>query len=302
MPLAPAKLPVDCVVPMSNPDEIQNVHKDKGGFVERLNVEQIIFGTAFALSGYLVAFFFEFGYFSYFDIPFYLIDINVTLIIIPYIFVLLSILMFIYYMNTVNVVVFFSDYIPRLARLFIKTTLFLIISIVGIFLLILLSPKELIWVLAANFISITIFYLFPFGRTNIHSFDFGLKKYQEEFGDRDPVVSILGRRVCLLVVLLVIICSLSFSAGRSGALFERKVYLVQNATYEVVLRIYLDRYIAVPYSDVGSNKISQIIVQPTSGAVFIEKSIDDLNIGRKHTIYHSILRSAFIVRLYLKYL
>lgn len=217
------------------------------------NDRRISEGILLALSSagaYLFAFYYEKGYASVFNIPVSFIDVSLTSILTLSAVIIGLILLILPFINMFS---FFTvgRTNPVLQRAIAPVVLLFIFLFVQIYFFGIAGLKDSY--LALIFLGILIFLslIFPLavqsGKTYINKLE-AQEKTEQQFVDVFSLIRIkFGKEALLVVVVFFLGMYLSSSAGKSEAI-KQEEFLVTNTTPElVVLRIYGDNLVCVPF-------------------------------------------------------
>lgn len=259
-----------------------------------LSFRQVLFAAIVGSSGYFITYSFEYGFLSYFSIPLSLIDIHLTTVIIV---VFTTFLLCLFLLNA-------SSLLSIRGNFGVVTKTGFVVMIIIMSLASFVSPVfrgiyinltfgEFFIGIFFIFISALLLILFPHAK----NLDGVLGAVSSEFFHRRDgqvlFAKAIGLRLSVLLVVLMAVCCFAFSVGRSEAASKEQYFLVVGDVDEVVLRVYPDRYIAIPRTDVGTGRISKIIVRSTTGVIFEKRTVGTLNVDGLTTI-EDVFRRGFI--------
>ncbi len=205
-----------------------------------------------SLLGYLMAFFYEYGYLSYFHIPTQLIELNLTNILIAAVatlgmmFLLLTVLNIFSQMGLLNT----KTALGRSRNFALMYTAYAVIMV----LIYKTAWKQSLWLLIVAAVLLMIEFLWPFifqkDKKTLEEKFLAQEKIEREVISNDlfsRIIEKIGRSIFQFLFLSLVLLSIAFNMGRSEALNQKSFVLLGLNSNKTVIRIYSQNLIVIEF-------------------------------------------------------
>jgi hypothetical protein len=257
------------------------VDKPRREFSDYISEAAII--TTVSVIAYSIAFLYEAGYFSVYNIPLHLIQVQLDTVLIV-LLTLSSVFLTLFFL--IN---FITTIWPESWVIQIKLLRICLILIFPLWRLLLYGWESKDWLL--YFIPLFIIILLEFILPLI---TYRKKKSLKEKFEADEIAeskprskTIFGRMQSFLgpigyatILIFFLLCKMSYDAGIAKAHTQKKYYFLNDSTDTLVIRVYKDMIIGVKYNNVKKNINSSVILNKIGGNQPIEllfKNVGPLN-------------------------